>query len=160
MRLQPLQEFVCDTCGDVISSPDQGWVEWLSDGDRMTHSFRIIHKFNGRCAHHERKLNHQGTGLTSFVGDGPDSLTYLYAILDEGYIVEQPNDTPMVRDIKEWAELARRVSLPHYEQARRYLPRARAEGHLDGLHEGSLYLQDTLRMVIDLYADDDSLGTA
>jgi hypothetical protein len=43
-KLKPLQQFVCDTCGELIQSVDQGYVEWLwDDKGGNARDFHIVH---------------------------------------------------------------------------------------------------------------------
>jgi hypothetical protein len=46
IKLKPLEQFICDYCGYVINSIEDGWVEWLTeiteDGFRE-HGFKIVH---------------------------------------------------------------------------------------------------------------------
>jgi hypothetical protein len=51
--LRPLEQWICDTCGEVIDSPSAGYVEWLSGMERGSYrSYRIVHQF----AHSPRHL--------------------------------------------------------------------------------------------------------
>lgn len=43
MRLKPLQQWFCDTCGEVIEEAAHGWFEWLRDEDDKAYAFRICH---------------------------------------------------------------------------------------------------------------------
>lgn len=31
MELQPLKQWICDTCGEIIEAPHDGWLEWVTD---------------------------------------------------------------------------------------------------------------------------------
>ena len=42
--MKPLKQFRCDTCGQLIESPVEGWVEWVWDRNtRNARAFRICH---------------------------------------------------------------------------------------------------------------------
>jgi hypothetical protein len=43
MKLKTLQQWICDTCGEIIADPSQGYVEWLTGEDRLAHGYRIVH---------------------------------------------------------------------------------------------------------------------
>ena len=48
MKLEPLEQWICDRCGQVIESPEQGMVEWLQEKDETVpyyraYGFHIIH---------------------------------------------------------------------------------------------------------------------
>jgi hypothetical protein len=48
-------------------------------------------------------------------------------------------------------EIICRLHVPYYEEARRYFAEARADGHLDGVNEVALYMEDTLKSIVDKY---------
>ena len=46
--LEPLQQYICDYCGELINSTEEGYVEWLSERNEETgryeyHGFKIVH---------------------------------------------------------------------------------------------------------------------
>jgi hypothetical protein len=44
MKLKPLEEFLCDSCGEVIRTLAEGWLEWLEDPASLKdYDFRIVH---------------------------------------------------------------------------------------------------------------------
>ena len=47
IRLKPLEQWVCDECGEVIEEASHGYLEWVVDADTRAHGFRIVHQ-----AHH------------------------------------------------------------------------------------------------------------
>lgn len=60
--LSPLIQFHCDTCGEVIEKPEEGWFEWISEYDEeakitKSHSFRIVHNRT-----HSPLANYRKTG--------------------------------------------------------------------------------------------------
>ena len=44
--LEPLKQWVCDTCGEIINSSSEGYVEWLTDDSSplKSNGFRIVHQ--------------------------------------------------------------------------------------------------------------------
>lgn len=42
MDMKPLEQFLCDECGQPIEKPEQGWLEWLVI-DEQKQGFRIVH---------------------------------------------------------------------------------------------------------------------
>ncbi|MDH5468489.1 MAG: hypothetical protein OEY25_13820, partial [Candidatus Aminicenantes bacterium] len=45
--LEPLKQWICDSCGQVIKTPEDGYVEWLVESEETSFSFqygfKIIH---------------------------------------------------------------------------------------------------------------------
>jgi hypothetical protein len=111
----------CDSCGDVITNIQDGWVEWLASEDKhgndVLSGLRLVHRGPRRKA---RKHNCRYDPLQEFRSSktiveglpldrlvGPDGLMVLLSLLDEG---ELPRT--------EILELVRRVQIPGYELAR------------------------------------------
>jgi hypothetical protein len=61
---------------------------------------------------------------------------------------EQP-----LEDEQELIDVIRRLHVPHYEEARLYWSRARADGFFQGTNEYYPYLQETLARVTEKYGD-------
>ncbi|RKY37458.1 MAG: hypothetical protein DRP78_01105, partial [Candidatus Omnitrophota bacterium] len=88
--LKPLQEWICDTCGEIIRSPHDGYVEWLSNNDKQQRGFRIVHharcspKYpSGDCYKYINKHpNHDSLALEDFVSI--NGLILLLDSLDKG----------------------------------------------------------------------------
>jgi hypothetical protein len=112
----------CDSCGELITSIDAGWVEWLSsEGDRgedvlsglqLVHYGSVLPNGAGRGCRYDRlkefrnrKTIVEGLPLERFVG--LDGLMMLFSLLTDGSL---PRD--------EILELAKRVQIPGYELAR------------------------------------------
>jgi hypothetical protein len=57
--LEPLRQWICDTCGEIIQSAEQGYVEWMETNDKM-HGFRIVH--------HARHSPRKGIGGDCYYG--------------------------------------------------------------------------------------------
>lgn len=154
MRLQPLQQWICDACGQVIGSPHLGWVEWVSGSTRGTkaHGFRVVHNSN-RCQypssprvrdmHLERAI-------------GPDGLVALLALLAPCRRSGILSDG--VTSVEEWAMLVRRLHVPYFEEARQYWAHAEADGLLKDIAEASVFSQATLAVIIGRYAGEETGG--
>jgi hypothetical protein len=162
-KLEPLEQFVCDTCGKVIQASREGWLEWIDDRGsvppstvRKVHSFRICHHRPhsplggengcykhtdeaGRCDNHlNHILEHRVAELLWFV--------------DEGKYHDPRYSGPSVSDFREWAELVRRLTIPYYEQARLYWKQAEDDGFFDGYNEIKIFTPIVLMGVIEKYA--------
>jgi hypothetical protein len=148
MKLEPLQQFTCDECGELIKSPKDGWLEWListsSDG-RKLHGFRIVHhapasprkQHNGHCQYPSHFLIGD-MHLEHFLG--PDGLANLLSMFERPF-----------EDQQEFVEIIRRLHIPYYEEARLYWQIAKDDGFFDEANEYWPYLQDNLKTVIEKY---------
>lgn len=155
-KLKPLAQFVCDTCGGLIESPDQGYVEWVTDNGRNSaREFHIVHhalysplKPVRNCYQH--KLG-GCLALTDFLG--ADGLVEMLSFLDTGEILQPEYRGHHVADLREWVEFARRLFVPYYEEARRFWSRAAEAGHFEGANEVSPYISANLEALIRHYGD-------
>lgn len=158
MELVPLRQWMCDTCGEIIESADDGYLEWVRDDENRAYDFRIVHRLSksprrehsaGGCYQHGSPYRRQDASLDTFLGE--DVLAHLLAFLDLGQI--DPEDTgPHVQSTRELVELVRRLMLPHYEEARLHWSDAQRDGFFDGANEVSPYSQRLLRSIVENYA--------
>lgn len=116
----------CDSSGDIITSVQSGWVEWLASEDKhgndILEGLRLVHR-----GHQKNARNHscrydpqeefrggrtivEGLPLDRLVG--ADGLMFLLSFLAEG---ELPR--------REILELIKRVQIPAYELVRNLSPR-------------------------------------
>ncbi len=158
--LTPLEQWYCDNCGEVIQSAREGYLEWLNDG--KAHSFKIVHHApasprrpgGGDCYHYTRHRHRRDINLDSFVG--PAGMARLLSFLDVGPIHDPDAEhSPQVQNMREFAELMRRLTIPYYEEALRYWSRADADDYFGGANEVWIYLPDTLRTLIERYGEED-----
>lgn len=152
MKLDPLTQFVCDTCGDVIESPKEGWLEWLSSAGKGAHGFRIVHHVGtsgNRCARYGDRSDVADGHLGWFTGER--AMPELLRFIDVGPLLEDEYRGPRVKDLREWVELTRRLTIPHYEEARLYWDQAREDGMFDGANEVSPYLPEKLEQIAKRY---------
>jgi hypothetical protein len=149
MRLQPLEQWICDACGQRIESPQDGWIEWLAGSTPGTkaHGFRIVHNSNlcqypstGRV--HDMHLEH---------AIGPDGLVALLGLLAPGRRSGILADG--VTSVEEWAMLVRRLHVPYLEEARQDWAEAEADGFFKDVNEASTFSQATLLAIIERYAN-------
>ncbi len=149
--LKPLAQFICDRCHGVIEKPEDGWFEWLHDDDHKAHSFRIVHH-KTRCQYPRETRHLMDLHLTHFLG--PDFLVGLYRFLDLGpYHDPDGKHVVAVRDVREFTEILRRLTMPYYEEARLYWNAAKSDGYFDGVNEVRIYMPDNLRGLIERYGD-------
>lgn len=141
-RLIPLQQWICDSCGEVIEKPEDGYVEWQEGMEK----FRIVHhrgssprKPEGRDCFYPAALRGGDTALPGLLGDvGRVQLT---SWLDAGE--EFTSDLRRrVKSLREWVVLFRRLQVPLFEEARLYFDKAVEDGRLDGANEVYFYLPE------------------
>jgi hypothetical protein len=152
--LEPLKQFFCDTCEGIIEKPEDGWVEWLTsyDDERerwVEKNFRICHHV-ANCmrlaSHPDVSDNH----LHNLLEDNT-MVIQLYGMLESE---SDPNGGFGVEDIGEVVEFLRRLTLPYYEEARRYWEEAIKDGCIRvGVSEIHPYLPRTLKGIIERYGD-------
>jgi NAD-dependent dihydropyrimidine dehydrogenase PreA subunit len=152
--LKSLEQWICDRCGQVIEEPNQGSVEWIDDSKTHKASgFKIVHQSsyaphdNGECYHYS---DHPGR-LEEFIGQ--NGMVMLLSFLDIGPYLEADYQGPRVKDMREFVEFTRRLTVPYYEEARLYWNQAEQDGLFDGANEISLYLPRTLEQIVRDYGE-------
>jgi hypothetical protein len=106
VKLLPLRQFYCDTCGGVINDRCDGILEWDSkkENDFLAHDFKIVHK------RHVSPLCDIGLpcweDLYRLLYNKNISTDILLDILIRG-----------VADIFEWQLVFRRLTVPYYCEA-------------------------------------------
>lgn len=147
IKMEPLQEWVCDSCGELVDIKD-GWFEWVTDQNTgLASGFRIVHN-SRNCFYDSMQLHHQGKSnhdmhIDSYLG--ASGLVKLLAIAERGNI----------EDISEWTEIVRRLHIPYYEEAKIHWGSAERDGYFDGANEYWSYLPDVCKRLIERYGDDE-----
>lgn len=156
--LKPKEQFICDQCGQVINSPEEGYVEWLDSDDNKTSSgFRIVHQYvhsplkavnEGGCYKYNKIPGRRDVPLDHFL---EIAQTYLLSFLDKGIYVDSKANC-RISDFREYTEFARRLTIPYYEEARFYMKDAYSDNEFDGC-EMSVYTEETFKYIIEKYAN-------
>ena len=152
--LAPLKQWVCDRCSEVIQKPEDGFLEWLADGDAVS-GFKIVHargasSRGGECFHYTDHLNRADMHLSYYLG--PAGLSALLGLLDPGAYHAPTPAAASATTTREFVETARRLHVPYFEEARRYWDRAEADGLFDGSNEDTLYAPEFLQSLVKRYA--------
>lgn len=155
--MEPLKQWVCDVCGKVIESPDDGYVVWGENAEGKIDKIRILHRNTsiGDCAvgcDHDRYRYPMSLPLESFLGD--EGMVRFLSMIDPGPDFCE-NYKERIADKRLLLETFRRLQLPYYEEARLYWPKATADGYFDGASEIWRYLPQTLKSLIEKYSFDD-----
>lgn len=150
--LKPLKQWICDFCEIIINSPEDGWVEWLH-GKEIFNScfgFKIVHNYGssslgkGGCFHYRDEKCSSDAPLIRFIGE--KGYVYLLSFLDlDPYVIPEYKG-PCVKDIREFIEFMRRLTIPYYEEARLYFKKL----HADDI---SIYHQEELKKIIQAYGE-------
>jgi hypothetical protein len=132
----------CDSCAQLITSIEAGWVEWLAVADRYgatsIRGLRLVHALCRYDDGDEFRKDHslvEGLPLERFVG--ADGLMLLLSLIAE----EEMPTAPLL-------ELVKRVHIPGYEQTRDFFSEAIHGGHVAPLIREGFYLQSEIREVL------------
>lgn len=152
--LIPLQQWVCDTCGDLIEDPEHGYTEWVRDRvpPQKERGFRIVHHalYSPRKPYRDCYTYHgSSVPLTDFLGE--NGMVRILSFLDVGELHATTYPGPEVADLREYVEFVRRLRVPYYEEARRYWSIAEADGFFESANEIWPYIPDNLKMLIERY---------
>ena len=146
MPFQPLKQWKCDACGKLIENISDGWFECEYDGSHVC-DFRIIHQ---SCQSGARR-NLSDSPLEHFIGEL--GMIQMLGMVDHGKYLSPEYKGPKVKDFREWSEMFRRLFVPHYEEARLYFDKAVSDGFFDTMNELNYFQQDTLKQIIERYAE-------
>ena len=155
--LVPLQQWICDHCGEIIQRPEDGYAEWISDCENSSKGakgFKIVHHApasprqpHGDCYFYEAS----SLALSDMIG--PTGLVRLLAHLDVGPQHDpDANRSPRIANFREYTEFFRRLHVPYYEEARQYWSKAKDDGFFDGASEVWIYMPRTLQKLVERYA--------
>ena len=79
-------------------------------------------------------------------------LVNLMAWVDAGSHLQPNYQGPEVKNLREWAEIVRRLQLPYYEEARLHMHKARNAGMLKGANETTSFQPQFCKRVVNCYA--------
>jgi len=146
MLLEPLQQWICDTCKQIIENVDEGWLEWYDDVNTFeVGGYRIVH-YDPKCQYDVDKLDYRNKSVADVPlkdAFGSDGLVMLLSHYEH----------MKVADPKEITDIIRRLHVPYYEEARMYWGRATEDNFFEGFNEFKAYRQDTLETIIRTYSD-------
>ena len=130
--MAPLEQWTCDVCGELIRAPREGMLQWLSGAGELARGFRIVHNagFSPRgprndCYYESKTQQFADMHLADMLG--AKGLVDVLSFLDPGPFHVPEYRGPRVADLREFAEIMRRLFVPYYEEARQYWDRARAD---------------------------------
>lgn len=152
--LTPLEQFYCDTCGQLIESPQEGWFEWIALYDEnikqfIDQEFRICHHRSG-CQLHGHKKGCSDLPLKDFLGEV--GMINLLRMIDIGPYHLPIYKEPTVKDFREYCEIVRRLTIPYYEEARQWWNEAAHDEYFGDSNEVYIYLPKSLKIMIEHYS--------
>jgi hypothetical protein len=164
--LIPLKQFICDTCGEVIERPEDGWVEWISTYDEarrcyMKYGFRICHhsgisplsESNSEgCYFYSNEIGRSDMHLDNFI-DENYKMAQILSFLDIGAYHDPNYEGTSVRNMREYVEFVRRITIPYFEEARQYWEEAISDGYFGDANELWIYGSNNLKKLIERYSD-------
>lgn len=161
--LIPLKQFICDTCGEIIEKPEDGYIEWRQFRNKETNmyevkNFHIVHHISALpnknlsmgCQHLDFDNLHD-MPLNSFI-DENYKMANLLRFIDMGDIIIPDYKQTHVLDVRNFVETFRRLTIPYYEEARLYWNEAKDDGCFDGASEVVIYSVNLLKGIVDKYS--------
>ena len=142
--LKPLEQWICDRCGEIIKKPEDGYVVWKTDDSMREHSFHIIHQ---SICDNDPSF-HASLALTDFLGER--GRQWLLSTLSVGVVKKNlgQSSSPLPVNMDEFVDFFRRVQTPYYEEARlKFNDRNVLEWFSDG-NELTPYTKDALIRII------------
>ena len=149
LRLRNSVGWCCETCGQLITSVSDGWVEWLDSevdgGATILNGLRLVHRescrYDPRTVFRNGRSVVEGLSLERFVG--PDGLILLLSLLAVGEL--PPSEV---------IELAKRVQIPGYELVRNLVGQGNLRKLLPPVLGHGCYLQSEIAELIGLAMKD------
>jgi hypothetical protein len=136
----------CDSCGELMSDLQAGWVEWLAaedtKGKPKVSGLRLVHRINASprwpephgCQYNPREEFRKSRGIVEGLAldrfAGPDGLMLLLSMIAERELPAQ-----------DLIELAKRVQIPGYEAVHELVHDAVSEGVIAPSISSGFYLQ-------------------
>lgn len=156
MKLEPLKQWICDTCGEIIEKPEDGYVQWNKNDDLLIDDFVIVHHRTASPLKESKNACYKydfDSNLESFLDY--KGLVNLHSLVDPGPY-HMPECKIFVKDFRKWLDFYKRLQLPYYEEARLYWERAMHDGYFGDSNELYIYLPENLKAMIKYYEQEDS----
>ena len=145
-----MKNWICDTCGGNIETPDDGWVQWITLGSsKLGRDLQLVHKFDtskgGRkdlCMFNQTAEYAKDKGiiadnsLSEFIG--PDGLIRMMVFISH-------SELPTL----EVLEMMKRLHIPGYEQARKHFKAAINAGIFEPNMPENFYSQSDINATIE-----------
>lgn len=150
--MEPLKQWVCDSCGELIEKPEDGYLIWKMGEDGKIDDMRIVHhntEGDDSAARHCDDDNFPlSSDLNAFIG--AQGIVQMLSLIDPGrdFI---PEYHEYIGNMRLFVEIFRRLQIPYYEEARLYWNKAIADGYFNEANEIWSYLPENLKVLITKY---------
>jgi hypothetical protein len=157
--LIPLKQFYCDTCGQVIDSPDEGYTEWVVESGYCK-DFKIIHNKpysphkEAGCSQYMSKedIIDGSIALDRMISLG---LPKLLSFLNDGNFARHNTRSRIKeKDLKNFIDFFSRLIIPYYEEARKHFAEAGSELFQRELSGVDIYDLETLEKIAKEFSRD------
>lgn len=144
-HLGSVTRWTCDTCEDPITNPEMAVIVGKRDSNDRVFGWKIVHKNDDtkRCDPDNVQDYMFSAELTRYLGD--DGLSTLFSLLSPGPI--KGGSAVVPADLNEFVDLARRLHIPHYEEARARFDQDSVRDELSDATESFPYMTDTLSRI-------------
>lgn len=151
--LIPLKQFYCDTCGEIINRPEEGYTEWI-DEEGYCNGFKIIHHKlysplnNKECSQYinkkgiidgslslDRMISLGASKLLTFLNDGDFTGQYTRSRVKE-------------KHLQNFTDFFSRLTIPYYEEARKHFNEAESQMFCRKLCGMDIYDPSTLEKIV------------
>lgn len=144
-----METWICDSCGGLIESADDGWVEWVAPVGAMGRGLRLVHHTVrgslSKCMYNQQAEYAKDKGV---IGDlqlseflGADGLMTLLEFISDKKLPTE-----------EVLELIKRLHIPGYEHARHTFDEAIDEGVFEPNTAPKYYMQSDIQATLDYIA--------
>lgn len=143
-ELRPLEEFVCDECGQIIEDVADGYVVWRTE-DECDCDFKIIHKVS--C---DDESHPSSDSLEEFVGSR--GLIRLTGYFSPGPLILNSQGSirsGLPKSMDEFTDFFRRLHVPYYEEARMKFSNPELQAEYYDCNELLPYFEDALISICD-----------
>ena len=142
--IEPLKQWYCDVCSEIIEEPKKGFVIWKKGDDHLGYDFKIIH--HKKCDDKSYRLS---MPLMTFLGD--DGKNYLLTFLSIGQIKINLGQvsSSRVKNMDEFVDFFRRVQTSYYEEARRRFNESELLDYFSDSNEFNPYQEEALKEIIE-----------
>lgn len=143
--LAPLKQWYCDNCGELINSPEEGYVLWDYSSNIGHSNFKIIHV--SKC---DNNTKNSSGALTDFLGER--GIIFFTSMLSIGSVKINLGESgqPRIKNMDKFVDFMRRLQLPYYEEARKFFNRDSVLEFLSDSNEQYPYFPDTLKKIIQI----------
>jgi hypothetical protein len=147
--LEPLKQWICDVCGKLIETPEDGYVIWSDDKNSHYADFKIIHQ--GQC---DKTPTSGSMSVPEFLGD--NGCSNLLSFLSKGLIRVNHTEVPSTispANIDDFVDLFRRLQTPFYEEARIHFDNSELFQEFREENDRYVYSEKNLRQIIKRYGE-------